>query len=94
MYNLNYTPKTLGVKSRREMISGGTRTKDVEYHFSSTEKSNIRTQHALNQRFPNWWVASRFVVGRETFLKCDSFFFNYIKIKNHKKWESEKIKQN
>jgi hypothetical protein len=30
-------------------------------------------------------------VGRETFLKC---FFNYIKIKNHKKWESDKIKQN
>jgi hypothetical protein len=38
------------------------------------------------------WVASRFVVGNETFLKFD--FFNYIKIKNHKKWESEKTKQN
>jgi hypothetical protein len=46
----------------------------------------------LKQRFPNWWVASRFVVGRKTFLKCD--FFNCIKIKNHKKWESEKAKQN
>jgi hypothetical protein len=32
------------------------------------------------------------VVGREKFLKCD--FFNYIKIKNRKKWESEKTKQN
>jgi hypothetical protein len=29
-----------------------------------------------------WWV------GREKFLKRD--FFNYIKMKNHKKWESEK----
>jgi hypothetical protein len=29
-------------------------------------------------------------VGREKFLKCD--FFNYIKIKDHKKWESEKNK--
>jgi hypothetical protein len=27
-------------------------------------------------------------VGREKFLKCDSF--NYIKIKNYKKWKSEK----
>jgi hypothetical protein len=27
----------------------------------------------LIQRFPNWWVASRFVVGRERFLKCDFF---------------------
>jgi hypothetical protein len=34
MYNLNYTPTTLGVQSRREMISGGTRTKKVEYHWS------------------------------------------------------------
>jgi hypothetical protein len=32
------------------------------------------------------------LVGREKFLKCD--FFNYIKIKNHKKCESEKTKQN
>jgi hypothetical protein len=31
---------------------------------------------------------SQFVAGREKFLKCD--FFNYIKIENHKKWESEK----
>jgi hypothetical protein len=46
----------------------------------------------LNKSFSNWWVASRFVVGREKFLKCD--FFNYIKIKSHKKWESEKTKQN
>jgi hypothetical protein len=37
--------------------------------------------------FPTWWVASRFVVAREKFLK---FVFNYIKIKNHKEWESEK----
>jgi hypothetical protein len=46
----------------------------------------------INQRFPNWWVASQFVVGCEKCLKCD--FFNYIKIKNHKKRESEKTKQN
>jgi hypothetical protein len=38
---------------------------------------------SLRQRFPNLWVTSRFVVGREKFLICD--FFNCIKIKNHKK---------
>jgi hypothetical protein len=48
----------------------------------------LQSVNVPDQRFPNWWVASRFVVGREKFLKCD--FFNYITIKNHKKWESEK----
>jgi hypothetical protein len=32
MYNLNYAPITSGVQSWREIISGGTRTKKVEYH--------------------------------------------------------------
>jgi hypothetical protein len=32
------------------------------------------------------------LVGREKFLKCE--FFNYIIIKNHKKWKIEKTKQN
>jgi hypothetical protein len=27
----------------------------------------------VEQRFQNWWVASRFVVHHETFLKCDLF---------------------
>jgi hypothetical protein len=31
MYKLNYTPTTLGVQSRKEIISGGTQTKKVEY---------------------------------------------------------------
>jgi hypothetical protein len=31
MYNLHYVPTTLGVQSWREIISGGTRTKKVEY---------------------------------------------------------------
>jgi hypothetical protein len=34
MYNLNYTPTTLGIQSWGEIISGGTRTKRVEYHWS------------------------------------------------------------
>jgi hypothetical protein len=65
-------------------------------HESSRSQSNgYRRNLVLDsvlQRFPNCWVASRFVVGREKFMKCD--FFNYIKIKNHTKWESEKTKQN
>jgi hypothetical protein len=32
MYNLHYVPTTLGVQSWREIISGGMRTKKVEYH--------------------------------------------------------------
>jgi hypothetical protein len=31
------------------------------------------------------------LVGGERFLRCD--FFNYRKIKNHKKWESENNKK-
>jgi hypothetical protein len=42
----------------------------------------------VHQIFQNWWVASRFVLGREKFLKCN--FFQCIKIKNRYKWESEK----
>jgi hypothetical protein len=36
MYNLNYTPTNLGVQSWREIISEGTWTKKVEYHWSRT----------------------------------------------------------
>jgi hypothetical protein len=34
MYNLHYVPTTLGVQSWREIISGGTGTKKVEYRCS------------------------------------------------------------
>jgi hypothetical protein len=27
--------------------------------------------NTVMRRFPNWWIARRFVVGREKFLKCD-----------------------
>jgi hypothetical protein len=33
---MNYTPTTLGVQSRKEIISGGTWTKKVEYHWYRT----------------------------------------------------------
>jgi hypothetical protein len=35
MYNLNYTPTILGVQIWRDIISGGTRTNKVDYHWSS-----------------------------------------------------------
>jgi hypothetical protein len=41
MYDLNYTPTTLGVQSWREIISGGMRTNKVEYHCSRLLKSGI-----------------------------------------------------
>jgi hypothetical protein len=33
-YNLNYTPAILGVRSRREVTSGGTPATKVDYHWS------------------------------------------------------------
>jgi hypothetical protein len=35
MHNLNYTPTTLGVQIEEKLLSGGTRTKKVEYHCSN-----------------------------------------------------------
>jgi hypothetical protein len=46
MYNLNYTPTTLGVQSLREIISGGTQTKKVEYHCSRQQNVS-ETQSVL-----------------------------------------------
>jgi hypothetical protein len=64
-------------------------TKQTQTHKQKTKQGKA---YYLDRRFPNWWVARRFVLGRKRFLKCD--FFNYIKVKNHEKWESEKTKQN
>jgi hypothetical protein len=47
MYNLNYTPKTtLGVQSWREIISGGTRTRKVEYRCSSSNAPDLYSKGA------------------------------------------------
>jgi hypothetical protein len=43
MYNLHYVPTTLGVQSWREIISGGTQTKKVEYHWSTGLNRNSLT---------------------------------------------------
>jgi hypothetical protein len=56
------------------------------YYFPPRSPLSPRNTVPLRQRFPNWWVASRFVVGREKFLKSD---FYYVKVKN-KKLESKK----
>jgi hypothetical protein len=45
MYNLNYAPTTMGVQSWRENISGGTRTKKVEYHCSRKLEQTISSVH-------------------------------------------------
>jgi hypothetical protein len=41
MYNLNYAPTALGVQSWTEILSGGTRTKKGEYHWSSEQVKNM-----------------------------------------------------
>jgi hypothetical protein len=43
MYNLNYTPTTLGVQSLREIISGGTGTEKVEYHCTRARTLDFET---------------------------------------------------
>jgi hypothetical protein len=49
MYKLHYVPTTLGVQSWSEIISGGTRTKKVEYHcsipFRLSNKNRERISH-------------------------------------------------
>jgi hypothetical protein len=48
MYNLNYTPTTLGVQSWREIISGGTRTKKVEYRCYIVLASDNVVKYTMN----------------------------------------------
>jgi hypothetical protein len=40
----------------------------------------LKTEFRLSQRFPNWQVASGFVVGREKFLKSLKLNFNHRKL--------------
>jgi hypothetical protein len=54
MYNLNYTPTTLGVQSWREIIFGGTWTKTVEYHCSI---QNTRWWQKKKRRHDDVWVS-------------------------------------
>jgi hypothetical protein len=66
MYNLNYTPKTLGLQSWREIISGGTRTKKVEYHSFIQcgrilcEDAFLKTSHNSRQVFS--WFRNTYVI--------------------------------
>jgi hypothetical protein len=39
VYNLNYTPATLGVQRRSEITSGGMRKKKIEYHWTRWQNS-------------------------------------------------------
>jgi hypothetical protein len=57
MYKLNYTPTTLGVQSRKEIISGGTQTKEVEYHWSRRSKILFRYENC------HYVIASKPVLG-------------------------------
>jgi hypothetical protein len=51
MYNLNYTPTTLGVQSWREIISGGTRTKKLNttgLKHNAITKVKVKQSHKTN----------------------------------------------
>jgi hypothetical protein len=41
MYNYNHAPTTLGVQSSRENTSGGTPTKQIEYHCSTLPSQTV-----------------------------------------------------
>jgi hypothetical protein len=58
-------------------------------HALTVEQATVG---GILQRFPNWWVGNRFVVGREKVLKCD--ILNYIKImRNGKVKKQNKIRK-
>jgi hypothetical protein len=50
MYNLHYVSTTLGVQSWKEIISGGTRTKNVEYHWFKQPRSVLLSLKILQSQ--------------------------------------------
>jgi hypothetical protein len=70
----NYTPTTLGVQSWREIISGGTRTKKVEYHWFRALISNCEsfsnevkwTATNWMARYQRWWQLFSFIESKRT----------------------------
>jgi hypothetical protein len=85
-------------------LQGITSQKTAIFKATTVRNSNLgrfpqgnsgSTQHNLSNGYPlltpwNKAPSTAFpkLVSSEKFMKCDSF--SYIKIKNHKKWESEK----
>jgi hypothetical protein len=73
MYNLHYVPTTLGV---REIISGGTRTRKVEYHCNRavTGRSQCKSvRFELVSCLPTF----RNMTLTENFLACDVACHNF-----------------
>jgi hypothetical protein len=76
MYNLKYTPTTLGVQSWRESISGGMRTRKDEYHCCRVYRRYTRPGGYLIITDSYWkqlWRCPREFVGvsnREHCSKC------------------------
>jgi hypothetical protein len=50
LYNLNYTPTILGVKSWREVTSGAREQETVEYHWSRPTELAKCIQQEMKQR--------------------------------------------
>jgi hypothetical protein len=69
MYNLNYTPTNLGVQSWREIISGGMRTKKVEYHCSSPPLFHSNTT-AVSSSYILHWTRLQFITAHSRYDHC------------------------
>jgi hypothetical protein len=66
---------------------------EEKLYLGVREQKRLNTT-GLEQRFPNWWVASRFVVGSEKFLKCDFLIILKLKItRNGKVDKQNKIRK-
>jgi hypothetical protein len=74
MYNLNYTPTTLGVQSRRESISAGTRTRKVQYHCSRLSRQSFTVFTNIGKCYSqlcNTWLRTKsFTTNITTNITC------------------------
>jgi hypothetical protein len=94
MYNLNYAPTPLRVQSRREIKSGGTRTKKVEYHWFGTPWPKPFCMLDLNtkglvcwfQKYVDFIFISVLWNKAAAHWKCLSGFPNFLYLKLSQRW--------
>jgi hypothetical protein len=72
MYNLNYAPTILGVQSWREIISGGTRTKSVEYHCYS-----LQFRCWQHRKIRHWVTSRKMVLFLNTAIRTSILVYRY-----------------
>jgi hypothetical protein len=89
MYNLNYIPTNLGVKNWKEIISGGTWTKKVEYHCTRRQLIFMFTTPCHQ---PYQYGSSTNFWGGYNTSAIRSRFLNFFRIKAN--WIALNIVQN